>query len=155
MEPIQLSVSTFGERELELTLREAELSRRLAEVERREEDVERAQAALEAQRERLDAVRREYESRRDALAERAREVDRERDRLRDDRAELVAESLQVEQRERAVASAAVVSLVEPPPQVPPAPVHVEARAEADDGWWAKQLGRPLEAASTLEGRTGR
>jgi peptidoglycan hydrolase CwlO-like protein len=151
MEPIQLSVSTFGERELELTLREADVNRRIADLERREADVQRAQDALQAQRERLDAVREEYESRRDSLASRARELDRERNRLRDDRADLVAESLQVEQRERAVASAAVVTLVEPPLSAPPAPAVVEA----DDGWWAKQLGRPLEAASTLEAPTGR
>lgn len=136
MEATQLNVSSYAEREVELTLREADINRRLADVERRELAVQRAEDALAAQRGRLDAVRAEYESRRDALVARGRELAVERDRLRDDRAELVVQTMKVEERERAVASAAAAYLVEHPSQAPPAPVD-----PTDEGgdWWAKQL----------------
>jgi len=119
---------------------EQELAHRLLEVERREREVERAEDALGAQRSRLEAVLQEYEARRDALATRGRELDSERERLRHDRAQLVAETIEVEQRERAVASAEA-ALVEP--SAPSAP-----KDPTDKGgdWWAKQLNG--SAAST-------
>lgn len=143
MDSIELPVSSFAQREVELTVRESEVNRRLAEVERREQAVQRAEDALASQRERLDSVRSEYESRRDALVARSRELKVERDRLRDDRAQLVAQTIEVEERERAVASAAAAFLVEHPSQAPPAPVD-----PTDDGgdWWAKQLNGTAQAA---------
>jgi len=150
-----ISLDSFAERELALTMREAEiarrehelaaglgndprlreLARREAEVERREREVELSRDALDAQRARLDAVRSEYESRRETIATRARELDAERERLRDRSAALVATGLEIEQRERAVASAEA-ALVEQLSSAPPAPVD-----PTDEGgdWWAKQL----------------
>jgi chromosome segregation ATPase len=136
VEPSEHPVSSFAEREVELTVREADLSLRLADVERREQAVQRAEDALASQRERLDAVRLEYESRRDALVARGRELALERDRLRDDRAELIAQTMEVEERERAVASAAAAYLVEHPSQAPPAPADP---TDIGGDWWAKQL----------------
>ena len=151
-----ISVESFAERELALTMREAEpsrraaaferraedgleneLARRLAEVERREREVELERDALESQRQRLDAVRSEYESRREALATRARELNADRERLRNDRAQLVADEIEIEQRERAVASAAAALVEHPSPSLAP-PAPVDPTGEGGD-WWAKQL----------------
>ena len=71
----------------------AELSRRTREVERRERQLDQALAAVASQREQLAAIQAEYELRRQGLIERTREVEVERDRLRAERAELVAASL--------------------------------------------------------------
>ena len=71
----------------------AELSRRMREVERRERQLDQALAAVASQREQLAAIQAEYELRRQGLIERTREVEVERDRLRAERAELVAASL--------------------------------------------------------------
>jgi hypothetical protein len=67
------------------------------------------------------------------LATRGRELDTERENLRNDRAQLVADTIEVEERERAVASAEA-ALVEP--SAPSAP-----NDPTDEGgdWWAKQL----------------
>jgi chromosome segregation ATPase len=142
VDPIQLPLSSFAEREAELTLREADISLRVGDVERRELAVQRAEDALAAQRDRLDAVRAEYESRRDALVARGRELGLERDRLRDDRAQLVAQTMEVEQRERAVASAAAAALVEHPLPAPPAPVDP---TDENGDWWTKQLNGTMAA----------
>jgi hypothetical protein len=136
-------------------------------VERRERELERLEAAVDAQRQRLVAVQGEYESRRDALAARGREIEVERSRLRDEQAQLVAASLVLEERGKPVTpdvpvepdSAAdsaqpevQVHHADPrpapaaPPVTPPEPKPEPKRAEADETWWAKQLGRPLEAA---------
>ena len=72
---------------------EAELARRLRELERRERQLDQALAAVAAQREQLAAIQGEYERRRLGLIERTREVEAERDRLRADRADRVADSL--------------------------------------------------------------
>ena len=72
---------------------EAELVRSLREVERRERQLDQALAAIAAQREQLAAIQAEYERRRLGLIERTREVEAERDCLRADRADRVAESL--------------------------------------------------------------
>ena len=87
-------------------------------------------------------MRQEYEARRDALASRGRELDTERERLRNDRAQLVADTIEVEQRERAVASAEA-ALVEP--SAPSAP-----KDPTDEGgdWWAKQLNGSAASVST-------
>ena len=77
----------------EETPTEAELSRRTREVERRERQLDQALAAVASQREQLAAIQAEYELRRQGLIERTREVEVERDRLRAERAELVAASL--------------------------------------------------------------
>jgi len=80
-------------------------------------------------------VRAEYESRRELLAERAREVEAERVRLRTEQAKLVEASLALEERERAAAASA-----------PPGEEPVPAQPPSDASWWLKQLGSPLEAA---------
>jgi chromosome segregation ATPase len=135
---------------------EAELTERIAMLERREKELLRTVEAVEAQRQRLEDVRADYEERRDALAARAKEVEAERDRLREQQARLVSASieLQTSQAEAAVAAAVAAArakpidpipattdaLLEPPaPPVPEPPVSI-------DEWWAKQLGKPLEAA---------
>lgn len=71
----------------------AELGRRLREVERRERQLDQALAGVAAQREQLAAIQAEYELRRRGLIERTREVEAERDHLRAERADRVAESL--------------------------------------------------------------
>jgi chromosome segregation ATPase len=131
----ELNVSPGGDEHARaLALREAE-------VERREREVERGQDALDAQRERLDAVRAEYEARRDTIAARARELDCERERLRDRSAALVATGMQIEERERAVASAEA-ALVE---QLPAPPAPIDPTDEGGD-WWTKQLNGTAAAA---------
>jgi hypothetical protein len=77
----------------EHTPSEAELARRIRAVERRERQLDQALAAVAAQRDQLAAIQAEYEIRRQGLIARTREVERERDRLRAERADLVAESL--------------------------------------------------------------
>ena len=72
---------------------ETGLSRRLHAVERRERELEQALAAVAAQQERLAAIRAEYETLREGLIERTREVQLERELLREERAKVVAESL--------------------------------------------------------------
>ena len=72
---------------------EMELERRVREVERRERQLDQALAALASQRDQLAAIQAEYERRREGLLERTREVEAERQRLRADRAEVVAHSL--------------------------------------------------------------
>lgn len=62
-------------------------------MERRERQLDQALAAVAAQREQLAAIQAEYERRRQGLIERTREVEAERDRLRANRADSVAESL--------------------------------------------------------------
>ena len=62
-------------------------------LERRERQLDQALAAVAAQREQLAAIQAEYERRRDGLIQRTREVETERDRLRAERAEVVADSL--------------------------------------------------------------
>jgi hypothetical protein len=122
----------------------AELEAQLAEVERRERELEKAVDAVEAQRDRLESIRGEYEERRDALVQRTREVEAERNRLREERAQLVCASLDLEDRERSAGlggpPAAPASLVAPI-AVPAAP-----QLPSDADWWSKQLGSPLEAA---------
>jgi len=108
------------------------LADRLEALERRERELEQALAAVDAQRERLETVRAEYESRRDGLAERTREVEVLRDSLRHEQARLVAASLVLEERERAVQEHATE--------------RAAAKASSDADWWSKQLGTPLEAA---------
>jgi chromosome segregation ATPase len=159
---------------------ETELEARLLEVERRERELQLMVEAGEAQRERLAATTLEYEERRDVLGTRAREVEAERNRLRDEQAQLVCASLALEDRERpagtgaqptAHASVEPVAEVEPEPapakvapKPKPAPVElqppsqeqIEAHKRAmqaaqqveDTDWWTKQLGSPLEAASS-------
>jgi chromosome segregation ATPase len=156
-----ISIDSFAERELALTMREAEvarrehelelslagderahaLARREAELERREREVELGQNALDAQRERLDAVRAEYEARRDTITARARELDAQREVLRDRSAQLVATGMEIEQRERAVASAEA-ALVE---QLPAPPAPIDPTDEGGD-WWMKQLHGATAAA---------
>jgi chromosome segregation ATPase len=162
-----ISIDSFAERELALTMREADVARREhelespgerpddaslaereralalreAEIARREREVELSREALETQRARLDAVRFEYEARRDGITARARELDAERDRLRDRSAQLVATGMEIEQRERAVASAEA-ALVE---QLPAPPAPVDPTDEGGD-WWAKQLNGATAAA---------
>ena len=112
--------------------------------------------AVEAQRERLEEVRGEYELRRDALGARTREVERERNRLRDEQAQLVCASLELEEAEqsgdvsvRPAAPAHVCAVEhEPEPVSPPvqeSPVR-ENQERSDVDWWSRQLGSPLEAA---------
>jgi hypothetical protein len=133
------------EHELEASLdvdeRARALALREADVERRERDVELGQDALDAQRERLDAVRAEYEARRDAITTRARELDAQREFLRDRSAQLVATGMEIEQRERAVASAEA-ALVEQPPA---SPAPIDPTDEGGD-WWGKQLNGHAAAA---------
>jgi chromosome segregation ATPase len=156
-----ISIDSFAERELALTMREAEvarrehelelslagderahaLARREAELERREREVELGQNVLDAQRERLDAVRAEYEARRDTITARARELDAQREVLRDRSAQLVATGMEIEQRERAVASAEA-ALVE---QLPASPAPIDPTDEGGD-WWMKQLHGATAAA---------
>src|SRR3954447_1126389 len=156
-----ISIDSFAERELALTMREAEIARREheldsprggdprarelalreAEVARREREVELSRDALDAQRARLDAVRGEYEARRDTITTRARELDAERERLRDRSAALVATGIEIEQRERAVASAEA-ALVE---RLPASPAPIDPTDEGGD-WWAKQLHGTAAAA---------
>jgi hypothetical protein len=92
-------------------------------------------------------------------------VESERDRLRDEQAQLVCASLELEEREQAVVLGARPSAPVPEPAVeavaepvaqPAVEVVVEAEVVAhtavpqgpqnDAEWWAKQLGSPLEAA---------
>lgn len=62
-------------------------------VERRERQLDQALAAVSAQREQLAAIQAEYERRRDGLIARTREVELELERLRAERAKVVAHSL--------------------------------------------------------------
>ena len=71
----------------------ADLDRRLRAVEKRERQLDQALAAVAAQREQLAAVQADYERRRDGLIARTREVQAELERLRAERAELVADDL--------------------------------------------------------------
>jgi hypothetical protein len=72
---------------------EIELTRRMRALERRERQLDQALAAVASQREQLAAIQADYERRREGLIQRAREVEAERDRLRAERAEIVADSL--------------------------------------------------------------
>jgi chromosome segregation ATPase len=137
---------------------EAALEARLVEVDRRARELQMAVQAVEAQRERLESMTREYEERRDALGARAREVEGERARLRDEQAQIVCATLELEERDRPVdvgvrpaafpASIAVSALeTVPAPESEPEPIaalNVQERSDKD--WWSKQLGSPLEAA---------
>jgi flagellin-like hook-associated protein FlgL len=80
----------------EETLSDAELARRMREIERRERQLDQALAAVDAQRAQLVAIQAEYGRRRDGLLARTREVEAERNQLRADRADRVAESLEQE-----------------------------------------------------------
>jgi hypothetical protein len=62
-------------------------------VEKRERLLDQALAAVAAQQKQLAAVRADYERRRQGLVERAREVQAERERLRAERAGIVADNL--------------------------------------------------------------
>jgi chromosome segregation ATPase len=137
---------------------EAAVEARLVEVDRRERELQMAVEAVEAQRHRLESMTREYEERRDALGARRREVEGERTRLRDEQAQLVCASLDLEERDRPVevgtrpaafpASIAVSALeTVPAPESEPEPVAaLHAQEHSDTDWWSKQLGSPLEAA---------
>lgn len=72
---------------------ELELAQRLRAVERRERQLDQALAAVSAQREQLAAIQAEYTLRRDGLIARTREVEAELERIRTERAEVVALSL--------------------------------------------------------------
>ena len=111
--------------------------------------------AVDSQRERLESVRAEYESRRKALAARTREVEQERDRLRDEQAQLVCASLELEKLEQTVASRVQRSAPVPEPAPAREVVAHKSIAQAsiaqgpgpdDTDWWSKQVGSPLEAA---------
>lgn len=82
---------------------EAALEARLREVERREHELQMTVEAVEAQRALLESVQREYEQRLGGLGERTREVEVERNRLRDEQAQLVCASLELEDSGRPVA----------------------------------------------------
>ena len=130
-----------------------ELIERLAAVERRERELGQTVEAVEAQRQRLEEVRAEYEERRDALTQRARELEAERAKLREEQARLVTKSIELDEVTAALRA-------EPKPALPPVSPAPQAKAAADafkdptpgapgspiDDWWAKQLGKPLEAA---------
>jgi hypothetical protein len=153
---------------------EAELEARLREVERRERELQMTVEAVEAQRALLESVQHEYERRLNGLGERTREVEAERNRLRDEQAQLVCASLELEDSgrpvavgDRPVAPASIAAAVEAAgnlpairPQEQPTRAQnaaLEAHAQemramlsiqqpTDADWWAKQLGSPLEAA---------
>ena len=121
-----LSESTLAERDMALVLREAELNRREAALRRAEEAGAEDEGLTRrlrssSRRSRLDSsrssagaraaddgrgrrgaaraarvVRSEYQLRRDGLAPRTREVEAERNRLRDEQAQLVCASLELE-----------------------------------------------------------
>ncbi len=78
---------------------ESDVTERLRAVERRERELEQALAAVASQRERLSAIQAEYERRREGLIERTREVQAERDALRDERARLIAANISLETHE--------------------------------------------------------
>jgi hypothetical protein len=137
----ELAAADDGSRARASSTLQAELEARLAEVERRDRELEKAVDAVEAQRDRLESVRCEYEERRDALVERTREVEAERNRLREERAQLVCASLDLEDRER---SAGLGGPPAAPPSLVPEPARPQLPSDAD--WWSKQLGSPLEAA---------
>jgi len=137
---------------------------RVARFEERELSLSQAAQAIQAQRDKLIAVREEYEERRQLLVERAAEVDRERSRLRDAEEDLEERLRRLEDRERWLAGRQA-ALVEPEvgsASVEPEPVEPERRpvlpklpklaVPANFGpprggeWWARNLGRPLEAA---------
>jgi hypothetical protein len=82
---------------------EAALEARLREVERRERELQMTVEAVEAQRALLESVQREYEQRLNGLGERTREVEAERSRLRDEQAQLVCASLELEDSGRPAA----------------------------------------------------
>jgi hypothetical protein len=141
MGSIETDVANLVDRELELIAREAELNRResairraeelregdalrLTFLDRREREVEQMREALDAQRERLDEVRAEYETRRDVMRTRTLELEAERDKLRELQARLRGSDVEDVDAELAAA---------PPVEVGP-------------DWWARQLGKPLEAA---------
>jgi hypothetical protein len=119
-----------------------------------------------AQRELVESVRSEYELRLAGLAERTREVEAERNRLRDEQAQLVCASLELDDagrpaepgtRPAMLAPAAVVLEIEPAPRPRAIRAQLERHARemramlmaeqpTDAEWWSKQLGTPLEAA---------
>jgi hypothetical protein len=137
---------------------QAELAARVAEVERRERELGRLEAAVQAQRQRLVDVQQDYERRRAALADRSRDGEVECNRLREEQSQLVAASLMLEGGGKPAQPAEPVEAVDSaqperaradlPRPVPvaapePAPARQPRRAEADESWWAKQLGAPL------------
>lgn len=146
----------------ELEEEREQLQARVGELECREGAIARVVDAVEAQRRQLVMVREEYEERRKALDVRGNELAQDRLHLRAAQAELNAAHADLEERERSLAEReeprrATVdgsTLVEQPgpvtPARPPAPPRRPAASgpiEPDDrAWWAKQLGRPLEAA---------
>jgi hypothetical protein len=85
------------------TALEAALEARLHEVERRERELQMTVEAVEAQRALLESVQNEYEQRLNGLGDRTREVETERNRLRDEQAQLVCASLELEDSVRPVA----------------------------------------------------
>jgi hypothetical protein len=99
---------------------EAALEARLREVERREHELQMTVEAVEAQRALLESVQHEYEQRLNGLGERTREVEVERNRLRDEQAQLVCASLELEDSGRPVAVA----------DRPVAPASIAAAVEA-------------------------
>jgi hypothetical protein len=107
------------------TALEAALEARLHEVERRERELQMTVEAVEAQRALLESVQHEYEQRLNGLGDRKREVETERNRLRDEQAQLVCASLELEDSVRPVA-------VGDRPAVPAsiAPASIAASVEA-------------------------
>jgi hypothetical protein len=107
------------------TALEAALEARLHEVERRERELQMTVEAVEAQRALLESVQNEYEQRLNGLGDRTREVETERNRLRDEQAQLVCASLELEDSVRPVA-------VGDRPAVPAsiAPASIAASVEA-------------------------
>jgi hypothetical protein len=104
---------------------EQALEARLLEVEQRERELQAMIEAVAAQRELIESVRSEYQLRLDGLGERTREVEAERNRLRDEQAQLVCASLELEDSVRPVA-------VGDRPAVPAsiAPASIAASVEA-------------------------
>jgi chromosome segregation ATPase len=145
---------------------EQALEARLLEVEQRERELQAMIEAVAAQRELIESVRSEYQLRLDGLAERTREVEAERNRLRDEQAQLVCASLELEDagrpaepgtRPAALAPATMVLEIEPAPRPRAFRAQLERHARemramlmaeqpTDAEWWSKQLGTPLEAA---------
>ena len=127
-----------------------ELAERLAAIERRERELGQTVEAVEAQRQRLEEVRAEYEARRDSLTQRARELEAERAQLREEQARLVTRTMELEEVTAALRAEPKLPPVSPAPQPKPAADAFKDPAPHPgspiDEWWAKQLGKPLEAA---------
>jgi hypothetical protein len=107
---------------------EAALEARLRDVERREHELQMTVEAVEAQRALLESVQHEYEQRLDGLGERTREVEVERNRLRDEQAQLVCASLELEDSGRPVA---VGDRPAAPASIAPASIAAAVEAAGD------------------------